>query len=190
MERKLVQYIECTEGKIQAAIAFNAQYPEGTRAEVALCVADGGTAGTWVHYFQTIYDDKLVNQPDGQLGLYISNFFGPAGFPPAFCRPSTAEVARGISRGPQVILTFEQLRRIFLKARSIHQGTYHWDNYNDVESTSTILQEAELVRHRADWECQRANSADRRVDEAMQKIAALEEQLRLVEGSLNAKSAT
>lgn len=87
MERKLIQYIECTEGKIQAAIAFNAQYPKGTRAEVALCVADGGTAGTWVHYSQTIYDDKLVNQPDGQRGLYISDFFWSRRFTNTFLPP-------------------------------------------------------------------------------------------------------
>jgi hypothetical protein len=98
VKRKLIQYIDCAEGEIQAAMAFNAQYPNATRAKVALLVVDGATTGTWAQDFETFYDDKLVKQPDGQLGLYISDFLGPAGLMPAFCRPSTSEVAAGVSR--------------------------------------------------------------------------------------------
>ena len=63
MERKVVQYIKCAEGDIQAAIVLDAQYPKANRAKVALRVADGSAAGAWVRYFDTIYDEKLVEQP-------------------------------------------------------------------------------------------------------------------------------
>jgi len=98
VERKVVQYVECAEGEIQAAIVLDAQYPKANKAKVALLVADGTTAGTWVRYFETIYDDNLVEQPEGDVGLYISDFLGPAGLPTAFCRPSAAETAAGVQR--------------------------------------------------------------------------------------------
>lgn len=97
MERKVIQYIECAEGDIQAAIVLDMQYPKANWAKVALCVADGTTA-TWVQYFKTIYDNNLVEQPEGEVGLYISDFLGPTGLPTAFCRPSVAETAAGIQR--------------------------------------------------------------------------------------------
>ncbi|GAB1312066.1 hypothetical protein MFIFM68171_02276 [Madurella fahalii] len=202
-------------------MVLDAQYPNATRAKVALLVVDGATTtGTWAQYFETIYDDKLAKQPDGQLGLYISDFLGPAGLPRAFCRPSTAEAAAGISRDPQVILTYERLRNIFLKARSIHQGTYQSGDYGE-ENTFTLVQDfereraelerqcaklereraelerqcaklerqhadsehqrAELERQRAESEHQRAELERQRADEATRRIAALEEQLRLIQ---------
>lgn len=98
VERKAVQYIECTESKIRATIVFKAQYPDAKWATIALRVADGSATGSWVQYFDTIYDVKLPEQPGGQLGLYVSDFIGPAGLPTEFCRPSAAELAAGISR--------------------------------------------------------------------------------------------
>ncbi|KAK3363824.1 hypothetical protein B0T25DRAFT_442771 [Lasiosphaeria hispida] len=171
--------MDCAEGEIQAAIALDTQYPKATWAKVALRVVDGATTtGTWVQDFETLYDDKLVEQSDGQLGLYISEFLGPAGLMPAFCRPSTSEVAAGVSRDPQIILTYDRLRSIFLKARSIHQGTYHEGDYDEVETMFTIIEEAELERQHADSERQRAESERQRANEV---IAVLEEQLRLVQ---------
>lgn len=93
-----MQYIECAEGEIQAAIIIDAQYPKATRAKFALRVADGTTTGAWIRYFEPIYDDDLVKQPEGDVGLYISDFLGPAGLPTTFCRPSAAETAAGIQR--------------------------------------------------------------------------------------------
>ncbi|KAH6628189.1 hypothetical protein F5144DRAFT_492561 [Chaetomium tenue] len=188
VERKLVQYVELTGGKIEAAVALNGQYPSGRSAQVALRVVDGATTGTWVQYFDTVYDEDCATQPDGQLGLYISDFLGPAGLPVNFCRPSTAERASGVSRDPQVTLTYKRLRSIFLKARSIHQGTYPGDGYDDVENDFTIFEEAESERQRADdmelaqreeEATQRADELAQRLNEAMQEIATLKEQLRL-----------
>ncbi|EAQ89508.1 hypothetical protein CHGG_06127 [Chaetomium globosum CBS 148.51] len=115
VERKLLDYVELTRGKVQAAVALNGQYPSGRNAQVALRVVDGATTGTWVKYFDTVYDEDFVQQSDGQLELYISDFFGPAGLPASFCRPSAAELASGVSRDLQVILTYKRLRSIFLK---------------------------------------------------------------------------
>jgi len=102
VERKVLQYIECAEGEIQAVIVLDAQYPKANRAKVALRVTDGTTAdttaGTWVRYFETIYDDDLVEQPEGEIGLYVSDFVGPAGLPTALCRPSAAETVAGVQR--------------------------------------------------------------------------------------------
>jgi hypothetical protein len=98
VERKVIQYIKCAEGDIQAAIVLDVQYPKANRAKVALRVADGTAAGTWVRYFDTIYDEKLVEQPEGEVGLYLSDFIGPTNLPASFCRPSAVETAAGIQR--------------------------------------------------------------------------------------------
>ncbi|KAK0655489.1 hypothetical protein B0T16DRAFT_304411, partial [Cercophora newfieldiana] len=123
VERKAVQYIECAEGGIQAALLLKVQYPKANWAKVALRIADGTAAGAWAHFFDTIHDDNLAEQPEGEVGLYLSDFIGPADLPAAFCRPSAAETIAGVQRDPQVRLTFERLRKIFHKSRAIHQGT-------------------------------------------------------------------
>ncbi|KAH6612912.1 hypothetical protein B0J18DRAFT_470263 [Chaetomium sp. MPI-SDFR-AT-0129] len=143
-------YIKCAEGDIQAAIVLDVQYRKANRAKVALCVADGTAAGTWVRYFDTIYDEKLVEQPEGEVGLYLSDFIGPTNLPVSFCRPSAAETAAGIQRNPQVRLTYEQLRKIFLKARAIYQGRYEPRNGEEEEEDNiyTIIQSAKRERER------------------------------------------
>jgi hypothetical protein len=173
VERKVVQHIECSEGDIRAAIVLDVQYPKANRAKIALRVADGTVAGTWVLYFKTLYDDNLVEQPEGEVGLYISDFIGPAGLPTAFCRPSAAETAAGVqrfvfqllwkkrkkkkltpNRDPQVILTYDRLRKIFLKARAIHQGTYEPGD-GEEDNVYAVLVSAE--RERAERERERAD---------------------------------
>jgi hypothetical protein len=108
VERKVVQYIECTKGEIQAAIVFDAQYPKATKAKVALRVADGTATGSWVRYFEPIYDDGLLEQPDGEVGLYLSDFLGPGGLPTQFCRPSAAELAAGVLRSVSLFTNLEK----------------------------------------------------------------------------------
>ncbi|KAK5651233.1 hypothetical protein OQA88_12697 [Cercophora sp. LCS_1] len=175
---------EVSEGDIQAAIVLDAQYPKANRAKIALRVADGTTAGTWVQYFETICDDSLVEQPEGEVGLYISDFIGPAGLPTAFCRPSAAETAAGVQRDPQVILTYERLRKIFLNARAIHQGTYkpgdgEEDNvYAMAESIERERERAEHERERAEHERERAEHERERGDIATYHLAILEERER------------
>jgi hypothetical protein len=107
---KFVQYIECTEGDIQAAIVLDAQYPKANTATVALRVVDstGATTGSWVPYFEPIYDDdSVVEQPDGQIGLYISDLA------PLVCHrlsvaPSATETTAGTTRlstPPKLLVT-------------------------------------------------------------------------------------
>jgi len=99
VERKMAQYIEAAEGEIRAVAAFKIQYPGAKWATVALRVADGSaTTGAWMQHFDTIYDEKLPRQPDGQIALYISDFIGPARLPTDFCRPLAAELAAGVIR--------------------------------------------------------------------------------------------
>lgn len=181
-----MQYIACAKGKIHAALALDALYPTGEKVTVALRVADGADS-TWVHYFEPIYDDSLVEQPNGQVGLYVSDFLGSAGLPMALCRPLAAERAAGIARyvffflllsqdqangnrDPQVWLSFERLRAIFLQAKSIHQGTYTRGHHRE-ECLFSFVMDAKAARERAE-------AAEQRADAAEQRLAALEEQLR------------
>jgi len=54
------------------------------------------------------------------------------------------------NRDPQVLLTYEQLRNIFLKARAIYQGTYEPGDGEEEDNVYTIVQSAERERERAD----------------------------------------
>ncbi|KAK3363163.1 hypothetical protein B0T25DRAFT_491617 [Lasiosphaeria hispida] len=181
VERKVVQYIECAEGDIQATIVLDVQYPRANRAKVALRVADGTTAGTWVRNFETIYDDDLVKQPEGEVGLYISDFLGPAGLPTAFCRPSAAETAAGVQRDPQVLLTYERLRNIFLKARAIYQGTYKPGDGGEEDNVYTIVQSAERERERAERERERAERERERAERERERADIVADYLAILE---------
>jgi hypothetical protein len=97
VEEKARQYIELSDGKIRAVIILDLQYKGMKQAWVSLLVADDSSA-RWVQHSQLFHDDNLDQQPDGHIGLYISDFLGSAGLPVVFCRPSTAELATGVSR--------------------------------------------------------------------------------------------
>jgi hypothetical protein len=58
-----------------------------------LLVADG-----WIQHHELYHDDNLDQQPVGQVDLFLSDFIGSTNLPPAYCRPSTAELAAGITR--------------------------------------------------------------------------------------------
>jgi hypothetical protein len=47
--------------------------------------------------YDVYHDDDRDEQPVGQVDLYLSDFVGSAGLPPAYCRPSTDDAA-GITR--------------------------------------------------------------------------------------------
>ncbi|EAQ89047.1 predicted protein [Chaetomium globosum CBS 148.51] len=91
------------------------------RASVSLLVADA-SASRWVHYFDPFYDDDLVEQPVGQVNLYLSDFIDFTGLPAESClefhRPSKADLDAGVSRRAQITLTYERLASIFRTARS------------------------------------------------------------------------
>ncbi|KAK0612019.1 hypothetical protein B0T14DRAFT_339865 [Immersiella caudata] len=90
----MVQHIEAAEGEIRAGAAFKIQYPCAKWVTVSLRIADDSTTDAWMQHFDTIYDEKLPQQPDGQLALYVSDFIGAARLPTDFCR-SAAELAAG-----------------------------------------------------------------------------------------------
>lgn len=96
MERKARQYINCSDGKIRAALILDLQYPHMKKAWVSLLVA--GSPSDWVQHSELYHDDDLVQQPVGQVDLYLSDLVSLAGVPTAFCRPSTVELAAGVTR--------------------------------------------------------------------------------------------
>lgn len=138
MESKARDYINLTDGKIQAVLILNLEYPRLTEAWVSLWAANGPPD----HLIQDhvlYFDDSLdAQQPVGQVGLFLSDFVGLAGLPAAYCRPSAAELDAGITRfddflfrncnksnssfdrNPTVILTYDKLRSIFRWARYAH----------------------------------------------------------------------
>lgn len=93
MERKARQYIDSSDGKIRLVLILKLQYPGMKKAWVSLLGADG-----WIQHHELYYDDNLDQQPVGQVDIYLSDFIGFAGLPPAYCRPSAAELAAGITR--------------------------------------------------------------------------------------------
>ncbi|EAQ85494.1 predicted protein [Chaetomium globosum CBS 148.51] len=174
VESKARQYIDSLDDKIQAVLILDLQYP---RYEEGL--ADG-----WPLQHDLYHDDDLDQQPDGQVDLYLSDFVGSAGLPPAYCRPSTAELAAGITRNPTITLTYERLRAIFRKARHSHKPTEFTTEIGDEEEN--LYEEAE--RRVAEARDKERIEADRRVAEARaeserqlavlkRRVAELEQQM-------------
>jgi hypothetical protein len=93
VESKARQYIDSSDGKIRAVLLLNFQYPGMKKAWVSLLVADG-----WIQRHEVYHDDNLDAQPVGRVGLYLSDFIDAAGLPPAYCRPTAAELTDGTMR--------------------------------------------------------------------------------------------
>jgi hypothetical protein len=93
VERKARQYIDSSDGKIQAVLILDLQYRGMKKAWVSLLAADG-----WAQHHELYHDDNLDQQPVGQIDLYLSDLVGFAGLPAAYCRPSAAELAAGITK--------------------------------------------------------------------------------------------
>ncbi|KAH6848104.1 hypothetical protein B0I37DRAFT_446234 [Chaetomium sp. MPI-CAGE-AT-0009] len=147
-ERKARQYIDMSDGQIGAVLILDLQYPDLAGASVSLLVADESGYSNWVQNSQLFYDDDLAQQPNGQLDLYISDFRGYTGLPAALCRPLAREVAAGVSRTPQIILTYERLAAIFRIARANNgsRGPHLRDEDTEEKlSEAAKQQEAELL---------------------------------------------
>jgi hypothetical protein len=86
-----------SDGKIRTALIFDLEYPSMKKAWVSLLVADAPSS-RWVYYSDLFHNDDLVQQPVGQVDLYLSDFVGLAGLPVEFCRPSKADMDGGVSR--------------------------------------------------------------------------------------------
>jgi hypothetical protein len=97
MEQVARQYVESSGGKTRAVVMLDIQRPEMKKAWVGLLVADGSPS-SWAQPYALFHDDDLGQQPTGSLILYLSDLVGLAGVPATFCRPTTAELADGVSR--------------------------------------------------------------------------------------------
>ncbi|KAK4102527.1 hypothetical protein N658DRAFT_495234 [Parathielavia hyrcaniae] len=133
------------------------------KAWVSLLAADG-----WLPHHELYYDDNLDQQPVGQIDLYLSDFVSSARLPPAYCRPSTAELAAEITRNPMITLTYERLRAIFRRARHLHKPTKYTTEVGDEEENPYEEAERRVVEERAESERRLAEErieAERRVAE-------------------------
>ena len=73
------------------------------KAWVSLRVG-GGPSRHWVKDHELFYDDALDQQPAGEIELYVSDLVGFTGLPAADCRPSTTELATGITKFAVLLL--------------------------------------------------------------------------------------
>ncbi|KAK4095954.1 hypothetical protein N658DRAFT_511624 [Parathielavia hyrcaniae] len=181
VERKARQYIDSSDGKIRVVLILDLQYPDMKKAWVSLLAADG-----WLPRHELYHDDNLDQQPVGQIDLYLSDFVGSAGLPPAYCRPSTVELAAENTRNPMITLTYERLRAIFRRARHLYKPTEYTTEVGDEEENPYEEAERRVVEERAESERrlaeERAESerrlaeerieADRRAAEARDKERA------------------
>ncbi|KAK4044652.1 hypothetical protein C8A01DRAFT_42560 [Parachaetomium inaequale] len=190
VERKVRQYIDLSDGKIRLAVVVDLQYSDVKKGWISLLAADDSDSiRHWVQHSDLFHDDDLV-QPVGQVDFYLSDFVGLAGVPAAFCRPSTAEVAAGVSRKPQIILPYERLAAIFRVARSIHDpAKFDVEDGDEEENPYECLAQeliererrmaemkrriAEKERHIAEKE-RRMAEEERRVAEMEQRVAERE----------------
>ncbi|KAK0721201.1 hypothetical protein B0T21DRAFT_316828 [Apiosordaria backusii] len=184
VERKARQYINCSDGKIRVALILDLQYPHMKKAWVSLLVAGSPSSG-WVQHSELYHDDDLVQQPVGQVDLYLSDFVSLAGVPTAFCRPSTVELAAGVTRNPTITITFERLRAIFRRARHLHSPAKFTMQVTDREENPYEEAERRVAEERSEAErC--AAEAERRVAEARSE-ARIEIERLVAEGRLGAK---
>ncbi|KAK4151194.1 hypothetical protein C8A00DRAFT_36168 [Chaetomidium leptoderma] len=159
LEEKARQYIEKSDGKIRVALILDLQYP-GMKKSAEL-----------------FYNDDLLDQqPDGHVGLYISDFLGLASLPAAFRRPSTAESGSGVSRTPQIILTYDRLRAIFRWARHLHEPTKFTIEVGDKpenpykDAGRHVAQgRIEMALERAEMALERAEMAQARTEMAQER---------------------
>ncbi|KAH6618257.1 hypothetical protein B0J18DRAFT_436945 [Chaetomium sp. MPI-SDFR-AT-0129] len=118
VQRKSRQYLNLSDGKVQAVLIVDIQYPDMKKAWFRLLTIDD-LSSPWVLF----YDDDLNpdQQPTGEVALYLSDFLGLApGIPAVLCRPSATEVSAGITRNPTIAISYERLRAIFRRARRSH----------------------------------------------------------------------
>ncbi len=89
--------MDLSDGKIRVALLIDIQECDAAKAWVSVMASDG-TSFHWVQHAELFYDEDRHQQPNGHVGLYVSDFCGLANLPTALCRPSAAELAAGISR--------------------------------------------------------------------------------------------
>lgn len=104
MESKATRYIVDTQGDIATVLILEVHHPRAESASVSLVVADGAQA-RWVQRGEIFYSDRLADQPEGQVGFYVSDFLRGT-IPQEFRRPSATELAAGLSRSVPLLSIF------------------------------------------------------------------------------------
>ncbi|KAK4151054.1 hypothetical protein C8A00DRAFT_45679 [Chaetomidium leptoderma] len=180
------QYLDSSDGQIRAVLILHLQYPSMKKAWVSLLAADGSSRDQDLH-FGLYHDDDLDQQPVGQVELYLSDFLGLAVLPAYLCRPSTDELAVGITRDPAITLTYKRLGAIFRRARSLHNPTEFTTEIGDEDENlseeakrrvAEVRLEADRrmaeVRLEADHRMAEVRlEADRRVAEAERRVTEM-----------------
>ncbi|KAK4653370.1 hypothetical protein QC762_507410 [Podospora pseudocomata] len=154
------------------------------KAWVSLLVT--GSPSDWVQHSELYHDDDLVEQPVGQVDLYLSDLVSLAGVPTAFCRPSTVELAAGVTRNPTITITFERLRAIFRKARHLHNPTKFTTEATDQEQNPYEEAERRVAEERSEAErrvAEERSEAERRVAETRSE-ARIEIERRVAEARI------
>ncbi|KAK0711800.1 hypothetical protein B0H67DRAFT_586331 [Lasiosphaeris hirsuta] len=151
VEDKAENYIRGTHGKVQVVIVLNVLYPDLEEAVVSLLVATHDDGFRWEQRRKVIHSDHL-EQPDGVVGLYLSDFCGPAGLPAAYCRPPA-----GVSRNPVMTISYRVLGAIFRAARHAQYPKKYQLEQEDHDILSSLLpQDSEELRHHLqEAKCQR-----------------------------------
>jgi len=149
VEEKVRRYVELSDGKIRVALHIHLEedfYDMANDMASVSVLASDGASSHWVQHAEIFYvgvddgDLDLDQQPNGHVGLYVSDFCGPAGLPTALCRPSAAELAAGISRAPQILLVYERLAAIFRAALATEYPTVSCHRIKDSEQVENLFE--------------------------------------------------
>ena len=152
---------------------------------------------------ETLYHDTDT-QPAGRIALYLSDVANITGLPREYCRSSADELDAGIVRfvfsrlvffitatdliasKPLIIVTYDQLRDAFLKARKIHQREacledYAQETYSE-EMARRMAEEKEkmaeeMARRMAEEKEKMAKEMAQRIDEEKEKMAKEKEKM-------------
>ncbi|KAK0724270.1 hypothetical protein B0H67DRAFT_606902 [Lasiosphaeris hirsuta] len=142
-ENKAQYYISATGGEIRLAIILDAEYEGLGKTSVSLVVADDNDANglRWVKRGEVFHsdDDTEKQHISGEIGFYLSDFFGPAGLPAAYCRPPD-----GISRNPQFSIPYRELGAMFRIARHHNKP----EIFDLIEEDKEIMEEAFMQKNR------------------------------------------
>ncbi|KAK4675802.1 LOW QUALITY PROTEIN: hypothetical protein QC764_0081850 [Podospora pseudoanserina] len=102
-----------------------------------------------------------------------------AGVPTAFCRPSTVELAAGVTRNPTITITFERLRAIFRKARHLHNPTKFITEATDQEQNPYEESERRVAEARSEARIEMERRVAEERSEAERRVADARSEARI-----------
>ncbi|KAH8882406.1 hypothetical protein GQ53DRAFT_812107 [Thozetella sp. PMI_491] len=118
-EEKATKYITDTHGQIGAVLLVDLGFPHAKQATIGLMVADSSLA-RWVQRGDVFTTRIWMNSPMATL-VYTSRTFSVATIrSPLSSAAPRARNAQLACHDSQIVLTYEQLRSIFLDTRELH----------------------------------------------------------------------